>query len=153
MRILSSYSLCCFFMMLLFKDMIYFPTFGLFLYEGILFSYAVCFIPFLLLDGLHYMSSFLTDAAIKHANWDTSKVREKLRRDIEAHALSVCNMKLSEMIADYEVLHFFFISLKQFHFINMLFLLFLIFIPITIALKYILLIDRIIAFLFHQHDQ
>lgn len=56
------------------------------------------------------MSSFLTDVAIKQADWDTSKVREKLRRDIEAHAASVRNMKLSEMIADYEVLHLDFIS-------------------------------------------
>lgn len=56
------------------------------------------------------MSSFLTDVAIKQADWDTSKVREKLRRDIEAHATSVRNTKLSEMIADYEVLHLDFIS-------------------------------------------
>ncbi|XXG68016.1 hypothetical protein AAC387_Pa06g1216 [Persea americana] len=42
------------------------------------------------------------DVAIKQADWDTSKVREKLRRDIEAHATSVRNTKLSEMIADYE---------------------------------------------------
>ncbi|RWR88942.1 protein ROOT HAIR DEFECTIVE 3 2 isoform X4 [Cinnamomum micranthum f. kanehirae] len=42
------------------------------------------------------------DVAIKQADWDTSKVCEKLRRDIEAHATSVRNTKLSEMIADYE---------------------------------------------------
>ncbi|RWR88943.1 protein ROOT HAIR DEFECTIVE 3 2-like protein isoform X1 [Cinnamomum micranthum f. kanehirae] len=64
-------------------------------------------------DGLHYMSSFLTDVAIKQADWDTSKVCEKLRRDIEAHASSVRNTKLSEMIADYEseLLHMYFTNM------------------------------------------
>ncbi|OVA12385.1 RHD3/Sey1 [Macleaya cordata] len=42
------------------------------------------------------------DASIKQANWDTSKVREKLRRDIEEHTTSVRSAKLSEMIANYE---------------------------------------------------
>ncbi|XP_031250394.1 protein ROOT HAIR DEFECTIVE 3 homolog 2-like [Pistacia vera] len=42
------------------------------------------------------------DAAIGQANWDASKVREKLCRDIDAHKLSVCDAKLSEIIANYE---------------------------------------------------
>ncbi|CAI0540778.1 unnamed protein product [Linum tenue] len=42
------------------------------------------------------------DASIKQADWDASKVREKLHRDIETHASSVCSAKLSEMTAKYE---------------------------------------------------
>uniref|UniRef100_A0A5B7BVP3 Putative Root hair defective 3 GTP-binding protein (RHD3) isoform 2 n=1 Tax=Davidia involucrata TaxID=16924 RepID=A0A5B7BVP3_DAVIN len=42
------------------------------------------------------------DAAIQRANWDASKVREKLRRDIEAHASSVRSAKLSKIIANFE---------------------------------------------------
>ncbi|XP_038982208.1 protein ROOT HAIR DEFECTIVE 3-like [Phoenix dactylifera] len=42
------------------------------------------------------------DVAIKQADWDTFKVREKLHRDIEAHAASVCSEKLSELTTHYE---------------------------------------------------
>ncbi|PPD83338.1 hypothetical protein GOBAR_DD19728 [Gossypium barbadense] len=42
------------------------------------------------------------DAAIKQANWDASKVKEKLFRDINAHALSVQDAKLSELMVSYE---------------------------------------------------
>ncbi|OMO70466.1 Root hair defective 3 GTP-binding protein, partial [Corchorus capsularis] len=42
------------------------------------------------------------DAAIRQANWDASKVREKLRRDIDAHTSSVQSAKLSELVASYE---------------------------------------------------
>ncbi|KAL3616756.1 hypothetical protein CASFOL_039150 [Castilleja foliolosa] len=42
------------------------------------------------------------NAAIDQANWDTSKIREKLHRDIEAHAYFVRSEKLSEVIAEYE---------------------------------------------------
>lgn len=42
------------------------------------------------------------DASIRQANWDASKVREKLHRDIEAHAASVRSTMLTEMIAKYE---------------------------------------------------
>ncbi|XP_021819622.1 protein ROOT HAIR DEFECTIVE 3 homolog 2-like isoform X2 [Prunus avium] len=43
------------------------------------------------------------DAAIQQANWDASRViREKLRRDIDAHASSVCSAKLSELNVNYE---------------------------------------------------
>ncbi|MBA0598226.1 hypothetical protein Gorai_007999, partial [Gossypium raimondii] len=45
---------------------------------------------------------FLIDAAIKQANWDASKVKEKLCRDINAHALSVQDAKLSELVVSYE---------------------------------------------------
>ncbi|KAL6952441.1 hypothetical protein U1Q18_040927 [Sarracenia purpurea var. burkii] len=42
------------------------------------------------------------DAAVQQSNWDASKVREKLRRDIEAHASSVRSAKLSETIVHFE---------------------------------------------------
>ncbi|BFG28357.1 hypothetical protein CerSpe_146310 [Prunus speciosa] len=43
------------------------------------------------------------DAAIQQANWDASRViREKLRRDIDAHASSVYSAKLSELNVNYE---------------------------------------------------
>ncbi|CAD6267066.1 unnamed protein product [Miscanthus lutarioriparius] len=37
------------------------------------------------------------DAIIKQANWDCSKILEKVRRDIEDHALSIRESKLSEL--------------------------------------------------------
>ncbi|ONM33010.1 Protein ROOT HAIR DEFECTIVE 3 homolog 2 [Zea mays] len=37
------------------------------------------------------------DAIIKQANWDCSKILEKVRRDIEDHALSIRERKLSEL--------------------------------------------------------
>nr|CAB3466434.1 unnamed protein product [Digitaria exilis] len=37
------------------------------------------------------------DAVIKQANWDCSKILEKVRRDIEEHALSIRESKLSEL--------------------------------------------------------
>ncbi|KAL6847079.1 hypothetical protein ACP4OV_022932 [Aristida adscensionis] len=37
------------------------------------------------------------DAVIKQANWDYSKILEKVRRDIEDHALSIRESKLSEL--------------------------------------------------------
>ncbi|KAL8033898.1 hypothetical protein ABFX02_13G186200 [Erythranthe guttata] len=43
-----------------------------------------------------------SDAAIEQADWDTSKVHEKLHRDIEAHAYLVQSEKLSEVLAEYE---------------------------------------------------
>ncbi|KAF7843484.1 protein ROOT HAIR DEFECTIVE 3-like [Senna tora] len=42
------------------------------------------------------------DVVIEKANWDTSKVREKLRRDIDAHVASVRAAKLSELTTSYE---------------------------------------------------
>ncbi|KAL0800721.1 hypothetical protein Bca101_055896 [Brassica carinata] len=41
-------------------------------------------------------------AIIEQANWDTAKVRDKLVRDIEAHASSVRTSKLSELTSQYE---------------------------------------------------
>lgn len=43
------------------------------------------------------------DVVIQQANWDSSKVREKLRRDIDAHVAAVCAAKLSELTNLYEV--------------------------------------------------
>jgi protein SEY1 len=45
----------------------------------------------------------LTDAAIQLVKWDTSKTKDKLKRDIEAHVTSVRASKLSELCAKYEV--------------------------------------------------
>ncbi|ONI11432.1 hypothetical protein PRUPE_4G106500 [Prunus persica] len=42
------------------------------------------------------------DAAVIQANWDASRVREKLQRDMDAHASSVCSAKLSELNVNYE---------------------------------------------------
>ncbi|KAI4329155.1 hypothetical protein L6164_021448 [Bauhinia variegata] len=42
------------------------------------------------------------DVIIEQANWDTSKVREKLQRDIHAHVDSVREAKLSELTSSYE---------------------------------------------------
>ena len=41
---------------------------------------------------------------IKHADWDASKIREKLQRDMQAHASSVRAEKLSQLIAKFEVI-------------------------------------------------
>ncbi|KAF3450609.1 hypothetical protein FNV43_RR06698 [Rhamnella rubrinervis] len=52
-----------------------------------------------------YMALFdegCADAVIEQANWDTSKVRDKLRRDIDAHIASVRAAKLSELTSLYE---------------------------------------------------
>ncbi|XXG74024.1 hypothetical protein AAC387_Pa07g2848 [Persea americana] len=52
-----------------------------------------------------YMSIFdegCADAAIEQANWDPSKARDKLQRDIDAHVASVRTAKLSELNALYE---------------------------------------------------
>ncbi|XP_057978446.1 protein ROOT HAIR DEFECTIVE 3 isoform X2 [Malania oleifera] len=52
-----------------------------------------------------FMSQFdekCADAIIKQANWDTSKARDKLRRDIDAHIYSVRAAKLSELTTLYE---------------------------------------------------
>lgn len=42
------------------------------------------------------------DATVKQADWDVSKLRDKLCRDIEAQAAFICNEKLLELIARYE---------------------------------------------------
>ncbi|KAF9690147.1 hypothetical protein SADUNF_Sadunf01G0165600 [Salix dunnii] len=53
----------------------------------------------------NYMDKFdkgHADAVIEQANWDTSKVRDKLRRDIDAHITSVRAVKLSELTSSFE---------------------------------------------------
>ncbi|KAK7349247.1 hypothetical protein VNO77_06459 [Canavalia gladiata] len=42
------------------------------------------------------------DVVIEQTNWDTSKVREKLRRDIDAHVVAVRAAKISELTSSYE---------------------------------------------------
>ncbi|KAL8171645.1 hypothetical protein V2J09_023449 [Rumex salicifolius] len=52
-----------------------------------------------------FMSQFdegYADAVIEQAQWDTSRVREKLLRDIDAHVASVLSAKLSELTSTYE---------------------------------------------------
>ncbi|XP_027343426.1 protein ROOT HAIR DEFECTIVE 3-like [Abrus precatorius] len=52
-----------------------------------------------------YMAQFdegCADIFVEIANWDTSKVREKLRRDIDAHIASVREAKMSELVSSYE---------------------------------------------------
>jgi len=46
---------------------------------------------------------FVAEAVIEQAKWDTSKTREKLERDIEAHISSVRTAKLAELTTLYEV--------------------------------------------------
>ncbi|KAF2551585.1 hypothetical protein F2Q68_00035773, partial [Brassica cretica] len=43
-----------------------------------------------------------SDAAVKQATWNASKVREKLCRDIHSHASSAQTARLSELTANYE---------------------------------------------------
>lgn len=45
----------------------------------------------------------MPDASIEQADWDASKVHEKLCHDIEAHASFVRKEKLSELTAQHEV--------------------------------------------------
>ncbi|XP_039159334.1 protein ROOT HAIR DEFECTIVE 3-like [Eucalyptus grandis] len=52
-----------------------------------------------------YMALFdkrCADAVIEQAQWDTSGVREKLRRGIDAHVASVLAAKLSELTEEYK---------------------------------------------------
>ncbi|KHG10361.1 root hair defective 3 -like protein [Gossypium arboreum] len=52
-----------------------------------------------------YMALFderCTDANVELANWDCSKVRDKLCRDIDTHVASVCAAKLLELTSSYE---------------------------------------------------
>ncbi|KAL3639767.1 Cell wall protein rhd3 [Castilleja foliolosa] len=53
----------------------------------------------------YFMSQFdeaSADVHIDQANWDSSKVRDKLKRDIDAHISTVRAAKLSELTAMYE---------------------------------------------------
>ncbi|KAK2983810.1 hypothetical protein RJ640_008486 [Escallonia rubra] len=43
-----------------------------------------------------------TDAIVKQANWESSKVRDKLRRDMDAHVAAIRTAKLSELTTSYE---------------------------------------------------
>ncbi|ERN01546.1 protein ROOT HAIR DEFECTIVE 3 isoform X1 [Amborella trichopoda] len=52
--------------------------------------------------AMHEFDQGCADVAIQQANWDSSKVREKLQRDIETHVASVRAAKLSEITAHYE---------------------------------------------------
>ncbi|KAK6264238.1 hypothetical protein SCA6_019672 [Theobroma cacao] len=52
-----------------------------------------------------YMALFdegCADTVVELANWDSSKVRDKLRRDIDAHVASVRAAKLLELTSSYE---------------------------------------------------
>ncbi|KAF1882210.1 hypothetical protein Lal_00038855 [Lupinus albus] len=43
-----------------------------------------------------------SDAAVRQTNWGASKVRDKLHRDIDSHALFVRNKKLAEITTNFE---------------------------------------------------
>ena len=47
----------------------------------------------------------ILDAIIKQAYWDCSKILEKVRRDIEDHALSIRESKLSELTTHAKVMY------------------------------------------------
>ncbi|OMO70752.1 Root hair defective 3 GTP-binding protein [Corchorus capsularis] len=52
-----------------------------------------------------FMATFderAADAVVELANWDSSKVRDKLHRDIDAHVASVRAAKLAELTSSYE---------------------------------------------------
>ncbi|KAJ0971357.1 hypothetical protein J5N97_019316 [Dioscorea zingiberensis] len=52
-----------------------------------------------------FMSKFdegSEDAAIEQAKWDSSKIRDKLQRDVDSHIASVRAAKLSELTAQFE---------------------------------------------------
>ncbi|CAA3010879.1 Protein ROOT HAIR DEFECTIVE 3 [Olea europaea subsp. europaea] len=54
----------------------------------------------------YYMSHFdegSADAKIDQANWDCSRVRDKLQSDIDAHVAAVSSAKLSELVTTYEI--------------------------------------------------
>jgi hypothetical protein len=53
-------------------------------------------------DFLRTVDKGSEDAAIQQVKWDPSKVKDKLKRDIEAHVASVRAAKLSELCAKYE---------------------------------------------------
>ena len=56
---------------------------------------------------IHAHSYFLLhfpDVAVRQANWDASKVRDKLRCDINSHALFVRSAKLPEITTSFEVI-------------------------------------------------
>lgn len=57
-----------------------------------------------LIDYTSYKLCSPSDAAVKQATWNASKVREKLCRDIDSHAASARTAKLSELTANYEVM-------------------------------------------------
>ncbi|KAM0853068.1 hypothetical protein ACQ4PT_051332 [Festuca glaucescens] len=48
-------------------------------------------------SSLNEFDQGCADAVIKQADWDYSKMLEKVRRDIEEHAFSICERKLSEL--------------------------------------------------------
>lgn len=52
----------------------------------------------------HWILTLLgTDSVIEQANWDTSKARSKLIRDLDEHIASVRAAKLAELTSHYEV--------------------------------------------------
>uniref|UniRef100_A0A2P2LVR0 Protein ROOT HAIR DEFECTIVE 3-like n=1 Tax=Rhizophora mucronata TaxID=61149 RepID=A0A2P2LVR0_RHIMU len=53
------------------------------------------------------------DAVIEQANWDASKVQDKLQRDIDSHIASVRAAKLSDLTSTFEVIFVDFILYKR----------------------------------------
>lgn len=56
-----------------------------------------------MLLGLQASNLYSADAAIEQANWDSSKVKDKFKRDLDAHIAAVRAAKLSELTTLYEV--------------------------------------------------
>lgn len=79
-------------------------------------NHVNCFVQspkcsFLFVDCLSSSRLHFPDAAVRQANWSASKVRDKLRRDIDSHASSICSAKLSEIMTKFEVI----LSLNNHH--------------------------------------
>ncbi|XP_021887568.1 protein ROOT HAIR DEFECTIVE 3 homolog 2-like [Carica papaya] len=53
-------------------------------------------------SSMHEFDQGCADATIQQAKWDASKVREKLSRDIDSHALLVRSSRLSAITVNYE---------------------------------------------------
>ncbi|CAK8531170.1 unnamed protein product [Lathyrus sativus] len=51
---------------------------------------------------LHEFDKGSADASVRQASWGASKLRDKLRRDIDSHALSVRDAKLLEITTNFE---------------------------------------------------
>ena len=72
-------------------------------------------------DWVHVeFDNIFADAVVELANWDSSKVRDKLRRDIDAHVASVRAAKLSELTSSYEVWQLICPSLLTIYFIQVI---------------------------------
>lgn len=61
---------------------------------------------------------FQIDAVIEQAKWDSSKIRDKVHRDIDAHITAVQAAKLSDLNALYEVWFVVYSYIHMFYCVN-----------------------------------